>query len=250
MNDSDLLAQWKLEEAKPFSGWDFSHLKDRYFESEPHWSYDAIARELMRGADTVLDMGTGGGEKLLEFKDALPKKTTATEGYRPNLEIARQNLRPHGIDVVHYNIDVEDQMPFSANSFALILNRHEAFDAFEVERILKPGGVFLTQQVDGRSQDELASVFGGSTPYPYVHLSVCGAELSRAGLVIERSEEAMGTMRFTDVGALVYYAHAAPWDFPEDFSVERYADQLLELHRAQRLTFPMGHFLVQARKPV
>jgi len=63
------------------------------------------------------------------------------------------------------------------------------------------------------------------------------------------AQESMGKMRFSDVGALVYYAHATPWDFPPDFSVDRYADQLLELHRTERLTFDMGHFIIQARKP-
>lgn len=250
MDDSALIELWQREESEPFSGWDFSHLKDRYTEDPPAWSYEDLARDLIRVSESVLDMGTGGGEKLLEFKDVLPKATTATEGYLPNLAVARQNLKPHGIEVIHYNIETEDLMPFSANSFALILNRHEAFDAFEVARVLKPNGVFLTQQVDGRSQADLASVFGKAAPFDYVHLSVCSAEVRYAGLIMERGEESMGKMRFADVGALVYYAHAAPWDFPDDFSVERYADTLLNLHRTQRLTFELGHFIIQARKPL
>ena len=51
-------------------------------------------------------------------------------------------------------------MPFVDNTFSLLINRHEAYDAFEVARLLKPGGQFLTQQVDGQSMADLASVFG------------------------------------------------------------------------------------------
>lgn len=250
MNEQDLLAQWKREEEQPFSGWDFSHLEGRYVESSPPWSYDQRVRTLLRQAHTVLDMGTGGGEKLLEFKDLLPESTFATEGWPPNIPVARANLGPHGIQVLPYDIETEARMPFAADTFDLVLNRHEAFDALEVARILKPGGVFLTQQVDGLSMASIAAVFGREPSSPHVTLAMCGEEVKQAGLSIEYAEEAMGKMTFSDVGAFVYYCHAIPWEAPEDFSVERYAPQLLGLHRSGRLSFDLGHFIIQARKPV
>lgn len=249
MPEQDLIEQWKREEQQPFSGWDFSHLKGRYVEPAPPWSYEQRVRRLLSGADSVLDMGTGGGEKLLEFQDALPPHTVATEGWPPNILVARQNLEPHGIQVVPYDIEKEQRMPFVDNAFSVVVNRHEAFDAFEVARILKPGGVFLTQQVDGRSMTDLASMFGRKPSHPQVTLAVCGAEVEQAGLAIEFAEESMGRIRFADVGAFVYFAHAAPWEAPPDFSVERYAAQLLEMHTRGRLSFDMGHFVIQARRP-
>lgn len=249
MKEQDLIDQWKREEQQPFSGWDFSHLKGRYFEAVPPWSYEEIVRTLLSGADSMLDMGTGGGEKLLEFKDALPPNTIATEGWAPNIPLARRNLEPHGIKVIPHNIEKEDRMPFADNTFSLVINRHTAFDAFEVARILKPGGVFLTQQVDGRSGADMSSLFEMEPPHLHVTLAICGEEVEQAGLTIELAEESTGQMRFTDVGAFVYYAHAAPWDMPADFSVDRYAAQLLEMHTGGRLSFNMGHFIIQARKP-
>ena len=80
-------------------------------------------------------------------------------------------------------------------------------------------------------------------------MEVCGKEIVQAGLVIEFSEESLGKMRFADVGALVYFVHAAPWEVPADFSVERYAPQLLDLENSGRLSFDMGHFIIRARKP-
>ena len=72
MHEQDLIELWEHEEQQSFSGWNFSHLKGRYFEPAPPWSYEEIVQELLRDADSALDMGTGGGEKLLEFKDLLP----------------------------------------------------------------------------------------------------------------------------------------------------------------------------------
>jgi hypothetical protein len=42
---------------------------------------------------------------------------------------------------------------------------------------------------------------------------------------------------------------AVPWEAPPDFSVSRYQEQLLQLHRSQPLTFNIRRFFVEARKP-
>lgn len=245
----ELLEQWKREEEIPFSGWDFAHLEGRYSDAIPPWSYEDKVRALLRNADSVLDLGTGGGEKLLEFKDALPSLTFATEGWAPNISVARRKLEPFGIQVIPYDIESDGRMLFSDHTFSLVIDRHESFDAFEVARILKPGGVFLTQQVDGQSMADLASLFGMEPQNPNVTLSICGEEVQQAGLSIEFAEESIGQMRFSDVGAFVYYAHAVPWKVPADFSVESYAPLLLEMHKTRRLSFRMGHFIIQARRP-
>ena len=249
MQEQDLIEQWKREEQQPFSGWDFSHLKGRAFDPALPWSYEEKVRALLVQADSVLDMGTGGGEKLLEFKDLLPAKTLATEGWPPNIPVARKNLEPHGIQVVPYDMEKEARMPFQDNAFTLVIDRHEAYDAFEIARILKPGCTFLTQQVDGPGMADLSSVFGRQPTSPQVTLAICVKEVEQAGLEIEFAQESMGKMRFTDVGALVYYVRAVPWEVPEDFSVERYAHLLLDLHKNQRLSFDLGHFIIQACKP-
>ena len=222
MDEQALIAQWQAEEQQPFAGWDFSYLRGRYDEEQPPWAYEMLARALAQGADSVLDMGTGGGEKLLELKDALPAQTVATEGYAPNIPVARANLEPQGISVIDYNIDTDSQMPFPDNTFALILNRHEAFDAGEVARVLQPGGVFLTQQVDGRDLADFLALFGLESTYLHVNLANCRQGLEDAGLRIERAEDWSGKVTFSDMGALVYFLHAAPWNAPDDFSVEHY----------------------------
>lgn len=250
MNDRELIAQWQAEEAQPFQGWDFSYIADRYHEEEPPFSYVQIARELVTGTQSVLDLGTGGGEVLLSLRDTLPANTMATEGYAPNIPIARANLEPHGIKVIAYNIDVEPQMPFPDATVDVVLDRHEAYDSAEVARILRSGGVFLTQQVDGRDIADLLAVFGKQPEYLHVRLENCRKQLEDAGMIIERAEDWAGKVTFDDIGALVYFLHAAPWSAPDDFSVERYADQLLQIYKTrQPITFTTRRFLIQARKP-
>ncbi len=248
MTDEALIAQWRAEAEKPFSGWDFSYLSGHYQQEQPPWSYDVLVRALLPAADSVLDLGTGGGEKLLEFKHVLPANTQATEGYAPNVLVARANLEPHGIRLTDYNIELEPRMPFDDASFDLVIDRHESFDAFEVARILKPNGVFLTQQVDGRDSADMLALFGREPDHLHVNLKTCGSEAESAGLTLERAEDWAGKMTFTDVSAFIYYLHAVPWNAPDDFNVERYAQQLLQLHQQPSLSFTMRRFMIQARK--
>lgn len=249
MHTDDLLQYWEQEAARPFQGWDFSYLAGRYTEDQPPWSYEAHIRTALPLADTVLDIGTGGGEKLLEFRDALPPRTIATEGYPPNIPVARANLAPHGIAVIPYNAEADARMPFAAARFALIIDRHEAYDPLEIARVLRPGGVFCTQQVDGRNLDDLHALFGMTTAYPHINLAHCRRQLADAGLQITAAHDWQGRATFADVGALVYYLRAIPWEAPPDFSVRRYRELLLALHHGPPLVFSVRRFYLQARKP-
>ena len=47
-------------------------------------------------------------------------------------------------------------MPFSSETFDIILNRHGSFHAGELFRLLKPGGIFLTEQVGEDNDRDLA----------------------------------------------------------------------------------------------
>lgn len=250
VTSEQLLAHWRAEHERPVEGWDFSELEGRYVEQHPPWSYEQLARAVLLDADSVLDMGTGGGEVLLSLADALPRRTVATEGWPPNLPIARRALRELGVEVVEYDAEHAPVMPFQDGRFDLVLNRHEAYDAKQVLRVLRPGGVFLTQQVDGRDFEETHAIFGGHTAYPHITLDRLRDEALAAGFEVGQCEEWRGQTRFTDVAALVRYFAWVPWEVPEDFDVDRYADQLLALHASGRpLVFTQRRFYLLLRRP-
>ena len=56
------LEQWISEEKAPFKGWDFSHIKNRKIDQKLPWNYNLLAKRLVGKSNSVLDMGTGGGE--------------------------------------------------------------------------------------------------------------------------------------------------------------------------------------------
>jgi len=255
-NDGELLQAWRAEAELPVQGWDFSSITGRHREDQPPWSYDELAREVVAGAASVLDMGTGGGEKLIELMAALPPDTIATEGWPPNVPVAARNLRPHGLGVVEYDAEAADNtMPFADRRFDVVLNRHEAYRADEVLRILRPGGMFLTQQVDGRDFEETQALFGGHTDYPHITLANLNAEAATAGFDIERAQQWQGQSRFADIGAMVRYFTMIPWEVPDDFTMDACAGTLLDLHHSgpaqgKPVTFTIRRFYLLARRPM
>jgi SAM-dependent methyltransferase len=242
-----------IEEAThPFSGWDFSHITTtrRMVESPLSWSYTSNILMQLRHIQSLLDMGTGGGE-FLSSLHPLPKHTCATEGYAPNVPVAQQRLEPLGIKV--YQVDDPHHLPFAECEFDLVINRHEYYDPQEVMRILKAGHKFITQQVGGSNDVELTRLVGGEQ-YPYARWTLDYAvnELKEAGWQIVEQHEDFPITRFFDVGAIVYYLKAIPWQVP-DFSFEKYFDKLVEIHntiQAQNYIDVHDHrFFIVAQKP-
>jgi SAM-dependent methyltransferase len=250
MDDSGLVAHWQEIWDEPVSGWDFSRFGDRLSGDVPPWSYVDLAREALLRASSVVDLGTGGGEVLRSLADDLPDDTVATEGWPPNLPVARQALAPYGIEVVAYDAEQDAVMPFPDARFDLVLDRHEAYDAGEVARVLRPGGVFLTQQVDGRDLADLSDLLGGGpTAYPQVTLDRFRAGAEEAGLGLDLAEEWRGELRIADVDTLVGYLAMTPWTV-EGFTVESRADTLLRLHRdGLPPAFTQRRFVLRARMP-
>src|SRR4051794_22703951 len=90
--------------AEPFEGWDFSRLEGRLTTAPLPWSYEARVHEVVQHAGSLLDMDTGGGERWAGMQP-LPSHTVATEGYPPNVPVARARLEPLGVQVVEAKSD-------------------------------------------------------------------------------------------------------------------------------------------------
>lgn len=248
-------------------GWDFSILDGRLHADDPPWDFEADCLAALRRVGRVgragqvggpgrpgraVDLGTGGGERVLRLVASLPESErpdlTATEGWQPNLPVATENLAAIGVPVLAYDAEQGDALPFQDASLDLIMCRHEAADLAEVARVLAPGGVFLDQQVDGRDAQELRDWFGGEPLYPHVRLDVDRQAATDAGLVVDVAGEWSGDMEFSDLEALVTYLGLVPWDVPE-FRVDDHAEQLQRLAAQGAIRITQRRFRLYAHKP-
>lgn len=88
----------------------------------------------------------------------------ATEGYAPNIARAAQLLRPRGAMVVAAPDDREG-LPFVKETFDLVTSRHPIKVWWaEVDRVLCPGGTYLSQEVGPNSVRELSEFIMGPWP--------------------------------------------------------------------------------------
>jgi len=150
-----------LEQAErtPFSGWNFEYITKthRMIEAPRDWNYHTVIQSYMHNAETMLDMGTGGGEALAQLTP-LPLHTFATEQYPPNVIIAREKLEPLGVKVIEIDgakYPDNEILPFDDGYFNLVINRHESYNVEELSRIIKNKGIFISQQVGVRNLEKL-----------------------------------------------------------------------------------------------
>ena len=254
MTTEELIAIWKSEEDCAFiKGWDFSHILGRYEEEDSlPWDYEAVIRSFLKDDMKLLDYDTGGGEFLLSLGHPY-ENTAATEGYPPNVKLCRERLLPLGIDL--RECKDAGKIPFADESFDIIINRHGDFDPQEIKRLLKPGGLFITQQVGSENDRELVEMVlpGTEKPFPHANLREQSTRFADIGFEIQHADEAFRPICFYDVSAFVWFARIIEWEFP-GFSVDRCFERLLKLQRAierdGKITGTTHRYLIVAKKSV
>lgn len=234
-------------DARPLVGWDLS-CDGRITTTATPWNFEAAVVRHARRSPDMLDMGTGGGEWLSQLAHR-PARTVATEGWVPNVAVARERLAPLGVEVVEVEGaddnatqggEEQAQLPFADASFHLVVNRHESFVASDVHRILVAGGRFVTQQVASDFNADAYALLDLRMPaLPRWQLDTAVDQLTRAGLVIEQGEEGAEVLSFGDIGAFAWYLKHVPYVCPE-FTIDRCRDALARLHERIQDSGPLA----------
>lgn len=221
----ELIALWQAAADAPPT---LDELAPRVHADAPPWDLDALVADVVRGTTAVLEITSGA----------------------PRTE-------PDGFTLVALDPDVQDptDLPYPERCIDVVVDRHGGYDAAEVARVLRPGGVFLTEQVAGDDVVDLHAVFGSPLPRPHVTLDARVTELTEVGLEVTRREPWHGPLSFDDVAALVSYLTVVPSRAPADLSVDGYANTLIYLHMrapawGQPLVFTQSRFLVRAERPL
>ncbi|MBE5939598.1 MAG: class I SAM-dependent methyltransferase [Lachnospiraceae bacterium] len=253
MDRKELLEKCLAEESvAEMLGWDFSHIEGRY-ESEDEklsWDYVKIVKNMLEPNAKILDIDTGGGEVLLSIGHPY-ELITATEGYEPNVEYCRKKLEPLGVRVE--KVTDYAHLPFEDEEFDMVINRHGNYDADEVYRVLKKGGLFITQQVGDDNDKEFIEFLLPELPKKEkIHnLKTQEKVFQNAGFSVIEKGEALRMIKFFDIGAFVWFAKVISWEF-EGFSVEKCIDKLVqaqkEIDKYGAIAATIHRYLIIARK--
>jgi len=229
MNVNELIKYLRSEEEKAkIHGWDFSYIEGRYEEDTNFpWNYKEKILEYLKPSMKILDIDTGGGEFLLSLFHPY-ENTSAMEGFSPNVKVCEENLLPLGIDFRAGNCE---KIPFEDEKFDIVINRHGDLNENEIYRVLKKGGLFITQQVGADNDRELVKLLLPQIKqgqFPEQRLEIIMEKFKRAGFEILEEYESFNLMKFFEIGALVWFAKIIEWEFI-DFSVDKCKNELIKV---------------------
>src|SRR2546421_10203931 len=83
-----------VERACQFSGWRLDEFDPKPLAPEPPWDYETRGVELIRAANSVLDMGTGGGELFDALTASFFRRSAATAPGSVNAAVPTARLAP------------------------------------------------------------------------------------------------------------------------------------------------------------
>lgn len=137
-------------------GWGFSQV--RVIEEGPRIDYSKVVKTHLRSNKILLDIGTGGGERLKAFA---PKVRVAIgiDIDRKMIKTAAENLGKSNLHNVNLILCDSEKMPIAGAHIDIVTDRHAPFNAKEVSRILKPDRIFITQQVSEGDKRNFKEVF-------------------------------------------------------------------------------------------
>lgn len=143
--------------------WDFSKIK---YEEEKltKWDMYEILRKNTNSESKILDLGTGGGEKVLKFFPEVAQ-IVATDFSDEMIKTANKNLKSsQKTNIVfkkmdNFNIDTPN------NYFDVVVARHTCIDAKQIYNTLKPNGILIVRGVDKLDCWKLKRVFGKGQAY-------------------------------------------------------------------------------------
>ncbi|GAA3233510.1 class I SAM-dependent methyltransferase [Dactylosporangium siamense] len=232
------------------SGWSFDWLDGRATEERPPWGYARQLAARLARVGSALDIDTGGGEIIGEAA-RLPARMVVTEGWPPNVELARRRLASRGVEVVH--VEQGKPLPFPDAGFELVSSRHPvAPDWLEIARVLAGGGTYFAQHVGPGSAFELIEWFLGPLERTARDPGHEATAARAAGLEVVDLRTVRCRMEFFDIGAVVYILRKCVWWVP-GFTVEAYREPLerLDAHIREHGAFVAhsSRTLVEAGRP-
>jgi len=237
-----------VERALTLTGWDLDRIAPTRIGPGLPWNYERRARELLAQAQSVLDLGTGGGELFAELCAGYHGRAIASEPWAVNAPLAKRRLSRLEVDVVRAH---SLRLPFHSGAFDLVLDRHEELDPNEVHRVLRRGGSLLTQQIGENEWIELRPFFPRMQDFgPLLDRYVSGLQQTGMTVAVAKAHDFRSAYR--GLGELVYLLCISPWTIPDFDPLGK--DLAALLHMEDRLAAREGliltesRFIIEARK--
>lgn len=147
----------ELDYYERVKNWDFSMIK--YTEEKlTNWDMYEILRSNTNENSVILDLGTGGGEKVLtEFPKV--KKIIGTDYSKEMIKTANENLQKSNKENIEFRLMDNLHMDTPDNYFDVVVARNTCISAYQIYDTLKLGGKLILRGVDQLDCWELKKLF-------------------------------------------------------------------------------------------
>ncbi len=202
-------------------GWDFSEIPKRVKSVGEKWQYADLVKGYLNKNTVLLDIGTGGGEVLLRISKNV-KKSYGIDNSKSMITTAKKNLKKCKTKNVKFELADAEDLPFPEEMFDVVLCKHAPFYPEEVYKVLKEGGIFITQQVGEKDKQNIKEIFGrgqsfnenaGDAMKKYV------AELKEEGFTILKMGAYNATEYYENMQDVVFLLKNTP--IIPDFDIEK-----------------------------
>ncbi len=226
------------ESVGEITGWDWSRTRTRI--GPVPWEYGEVARRFLRPDSRVLDVGTGGGEIFLGLAPYCGRGV-GTDISPQMISTARDNLPEELAHKVSFEVTTANDLRFPDESFDVVLDRHAPMNTGEIHRVLRPSGVFVTQQVGSKNTANIHEVFGVDPDRVFgrSHSEEMRARIERfedLGCGVEARGEYNVRYWFLDVESLMFWLKAI--GVQPELDIERHWRQVDEI--VERYGTPEG----------
>ena len=153
----------ELKYYEKIGNWDFSMIKCRT-ENLTNWDFYEKIKENTNEKSLCLDLGTGGGEKVLKYYPEVGM-IIATDFSEEMIKTAKENAKQYPNKKVKFTKMNNLEMIFPKETFDLISARHTVINAKQIYDCLLPGGVLVIEGVDKKDCWEIKKTFGRGQAY-------------------------------------------------------------------------------------
>lgn len=153
----------ELKYYEEIGNWDFSEIKCQN-EKITNWDFYKKIKENTDYTSLCLDLGTGGGEKVLKsYPDV--GMIIATDFSKAMIKTAKENLIKYPNRKVKFTLMNNLDMQFPNETFDLISARHTIINAKQIYNSLVKGGILVIEGIDKKDCWEIKELFKRGQAY-------------------------------------------------------------------------------------
>ena len=149
----------EIEFYDEIGNWDFSEI-NCFEENNGKWDMYEEVKKYSNEKSLILDLGTGGGEKVLKY---MPKKVgmiIGTDLSEKMIETAKENALKYPEAKAKFTVMDNLKLEFPDELFDIVVARHTVINAKEIHRILSKCGILIVRGVDKYDCWDLKELFG------------------------------------------------------------------------------------------